>query len=81
MTLFDGKRNPVKEKGIVPFTVDIPLSETAGSDVPGDHYLAFTVGPRTGSSRTTRPGRPPRASVAAATVFVSGRTATPEESA
>ncbi|MGW4378481.1 WXG100-like domain-containing protein [Kitasatospora sp. NPDC004531] len=42
VTLFDGARNPVREKGVVPFAVDIPLSETTGREVAGDHYLAFT---------------------------------------
>jgi hypothetical protein len=51
VTLFDGRRNPVKEKGIVPFTVDIPLSETTGVDLPGDHHLAFTEDRRGGDLR------------------------------
>ncbi|MEU9128754.1 hypothetical protein AB0D08_11680 [Kitasatospora sp. NPDC048540] len=52
VTLFDGNRNPVKEKGIVPFTVDIPLSETTGVDLPGDHYLAFTEDHKGGELRS-----------------------------
>ncbi|KDN82111.1 hypothetical protein KCH_61270 [Kitasatospora cheerisanensis KCTC 2395] len=56
VTLFDGARNPVKEKGIVPFAVDIPLSETTGSQVPGDHYLAFTGEHQGGELRVTEGG-------------------------
>ncbi|WP_033219570.1 toxin glutamine deamidase domain-containing protein [Kitasatospora phosalacinea] len=51
LTLFDGDRKPVKEKGLVPFTVDIPLAETTSTDVPGDHYLSFTAQQRTGELR------------------------------
>ncbi|KRB69219.1 hypothetical protein ASE03_27635 [Kitasatospora sp. Root187] len=57
VTLFDGKRNPVKEKGIVPFTVDIPLSETTGVDLPGDHYLAFTEDSKGGELRSEEGAR------------------------
>ncbi|MFJ5921369.1 hypothetical protein ACIQF6_02055 [Kitasatospora sp. NPDC092948] len=53
VTLFDGDRKPVKEKGVVPFAVDIPLSETVGTDVPGDRYLAFTDQQRAGEQRVT----------------------------
>ncbi|BFV61036.1 hypothetical protein KCMC57_up61400 [Kitasatospora sp. CMC57] len=53
VTLFDGNRNPVKEKGIVPFTVDIPLSDTTKVDLPGDHYLAFTPDHHGGELRST----------------------------
>ncbi|MFD8595254.1 hypothetical protein ACFV1L_09655 [Kitasatospora sp. NPDC059646] len=56
VTLFDGSRNPVKEKGIVPFAVDIPLSETTGSQIPGDHYLAFTGEHQGGELRVTEGG-------------------------
>ncbi|AUG75776.1 hypothetical protein CFP65_0848 [Kitasatospora sp. MMS16-BH015] len=52
VTLFDGNRNPVKEKGVVPFTVDIPLSETTAVDLPGDHYLAFTEDHHSGELRS-----------------------------
>ncbi|GAA3038897.1 hypothetical protein GCM10020229_57630 [Kitasatospora albolonga] len=51
VTLFDGKRDPVKENGILPFTVDIPLSDTTGVQRPGDHQLAFTPDTRTGEPR------------------------------
>ncbi|RKE22230.1 toxin glutamine deamidase domain-containing protein [Streptomyces sp. TLI_171] len=51
VTMFDNDRTPVKEKGIVPFTVDIPLAETTGSNVPGDHYLAFNGEQRSGELR------------------------------
>ncbi|MFJ1791311.1 WXG100-like domain-containing protein [Kitasatospora griseola] len=53
VTLFDGSRNPVKERGVVPFAVDIPLSETTGREVSGDQYLAFTEQQRAGELRVT----------------------------
>ncbi|WP_282203168.1 hypothetical protein [Kitasatospora fiedleri] len=58
VTFFDNDRKPVTEKGVVPFTVDIPLSETGNSDVPGDQYLAFTGDRRGGEPRFTAGGRP-----------------------
>ncbi|MFB7944319.1 toxin glutamine deamidase domain-containing protein [Kitasatospora phosalacinea] len=51
VTFFDNDRKPVTEKGVVPFTVDIPLAETTASEVPGDHYLAFTGDRRDGELR------------------------------
>ncbi|MFG2692761.1 hypothetical protein [Kitasatospora sp. NPDC048407] len=51
VTLFNGGRTPVKERGVVPFAVDIPLSETTASEVAGDHYLAFTEQQRSGELR------------------------------
>ncbi|PJN23653.1 toxin glutamine deamidase domain-containing protein [Kitasatospora sp. CB02891] len=53
VTLFDGSRNPVRERGVVPFAVDIPLSETTGREVSGDQYLAFTEQQRAGELRVT----------------------------
>ncbi|MFI5529432.1 toxin glutamine deamidase domain-containing protein [Kitasatospora sp. NPDC051853] len=51
VTLFDGKRDPVKESGVLPFTVDIPLTDTTKADRPGDHQLAFTPENHTGELR------------------------------
>ncbi|MFJ9518027.1 hypothetical protein ACIRPK_07125 [Kitasatospora sp. NPDC101801] len=52
VTFFDGKQNPVTEKGVVPFTVDIPLAETTRTDLPNDTYLAFTEDHRGGALRS-----------------------------
>ncbi|MGW2399614.1 WXG100-like domain-containing protein [Kitasatospora sp. NPDC001664] len=53
LTLFDGKQNPVKETGIIPFTVDIPLADTTKADLPSDSYLAFTPEHHGGELRST----------------------------
>ncbi|MFI5532995.1 hypothetical protein ACIA8O_31105 [Kitasatospora sp. NPDC051853] len=53
LTLFDGKQNPVKETGIIPFTVDVPLADTTKVDLPSDSYLAFTPDHHGGELRST----------------------------
>lgn len=42
VTFFDGKRERVTEKGVVPFTVDIPLAQTVERNAPGDTYPTFS---------------------------------------
>ncbi len=51
VTFFDGSRESVAEKGVLPFTVDVPLAETRERQVPADHYLTFSEGAGDGKPR------------------------------
>ncbi|MFD0566230.1 hypothetical protein ACFQ2M_32935 [Kitasatospora saccharophila] len=56
VTFFDGNREQVKEKGLIPVALDIPLSETRAVDVPEDHYLSFGPAHRAGELQYGEPG-------------------------